>query len=514
MRFKRALLNALTGLLSQIITIGLAFFIPRLILVGYGSDTNGLVNSVSQIIAYLALLEAGVGAASLQALYKPVAEGDRSRINSILAATSAYYKKTGIYYFAAVLLLAAVYPFFVESGYSMLTVFAVIAFSGMGGAVNYYFQGKFKVLLLAEGKSYIESSVVTIGNIVNSLVRIVLLLQGVSIVTVQFSYFVIVILQIVAYQIYIRRHYHWLDLKAKPDYAAIGQKNSVLIHELSYLIFRNTDVLILTLFTNLKVVSVYVLYNMIFNVVDSFMQTFGGSLKFALGQSFFEHRKKFDKLYNAYETYFIGFVFAIVTLAYLLVLPFMKLYTAGITDANYIDVWLPILFALSKLLMNARTPSDTVIDIAGHFRGTQSRAIFESTINLVVSFGLVFVLGLYGVLIGTIAALLYRSVDMILYANVRLLGRNPWLTFRKWLVCAVLFVGAAWLHSRFELPISSYGTFFAWAALLGVLIVPAYLLALSVFEREAFRYVLSFVLRLSRRSSGASVPQTPEKGQS
>ncbi|CAM3304745.1 MULTISPECIES: lipopolysaccharide biosynthesis protein [Saccharibacillus] len=500
MRLRRTLLNAFTGLFSQIITIGLAFFIPRLIMVGYGSETNGLVNSISQIIGYLALLEAGVGAASLQALYKPVAEGDRGRINSILAATSAYYKKTGVYYFFAVILLAIVYPLIVESGYSMLTVFAIVLFTGLGGAVNYYFQGKFKVLLLAEGKSYIESSVVTVGNIVNNLVRIALLLQGVNIVTVQLAYFVIVLLQILAYQIYIRRHYHWLELTVKPDYPAISQKNSVMIHELSYLIFRNTDVLVLTLFTNLKVVSVYVLYNMIFNVVDSFVQTFGGSIKFALGQSFFEQRQKFDRLYNAYETYFIGLVFAVVTLAYLLVLPFMRLYTAGITDANYIDIWLPLLFAVSKLLMNARAPADNVIDIAGHFRGTQGRSIAESAINLVFSFGLVHWLGLYGVLLGTIVALLYRSVDMIFYANVRLLQRNPWLTLRKWLLCALLFVLAVLLDQRMELPIHSYAGFFLWAAILGLIVLPAYMAVLSIFERESFRYVFSFVKRIGGRS--------------
>ena len=48
------------SLLSQIITIFLGLVIPRLILVGYGSETNGLLNSVAQVIIYLNLFEAGV----------------------------------------------------------------------------------------------------------------------------------------------------------------------------------------------------------------------------------------------------------------------------------------------------------------------------------------------------------------------------------------------------------------------------------------------------------------------
>lgn len=71
MKAKRSILNLSFGLGSQLITIILGFFIPRLIMVNYGSEANGLIASIVQIISYLALLEAGVGAASIQALYKP-----------------------------------------------------------------------------------------------------------------------------------------------------------------------------------------------------------------------------------------------------------------------------------------------------------------------------------------------------------------------------------------------------------------------------------------------------------
>ncbi len=72
------------------------------------------------------------------------------------------------------------------------------------------------------------------------------------------------------------------------------------------------------------------------------------------------------------------------------------------------------------------------ISFAQHFRQTQWRSVLESGINLSVSICAVLLLrgrtelsGIYGVLIGTIAALLYRSNDMILYANRRILHRSP-----------------------------------------------------------------------------------------
>lgn len=496
---KRSLLNVSVGLLSQLVTIALSFFIPRLIMLQYGSEANGLVASIIQIIAYLSLLEAGVGAASIQALYKPIGQNDRSKINDILAATSVYYKKTGLYYFAAVVLIAVIYPFVVHSGFDALTVMLVVAFSGLGGAINYYFQGKFRVLLLAEGKSYVESSVGTVANIVNSLVRILLLLQGFDIVAVQAVYFVVTILQIIVYRIYIRRHYSWIDLNRKPDYEAISQKNSALIHELSYLIFKNTDIIVLTLFTNLKVVSIYVLYNMVYNFADNLVHMISGSFKFALGQSFHDNKEKFMKMYNMYETYYMGFIFAVISVMTIMILPFMALYTDGIKDINYIDYLMPGLFAASKLLINARTPVDNVIEIAGHFRSTQWRSILESVINLGSSILFVLLFGMYGVLMGTIVALLYRTTDMIIYANRRLLERSPWITLRKWLAYIAVFLFIYFVVHSVSLPIHSYVSFVLWGIGLASLILPIYFAVGSLFEKEGLTQLSELARRFAIR---------------
>ncbi|OKP99540.1 lipopolysaccharide biosynthesis protein [Paenibacillus sp. P46E] len=512
MKAKRSMLNLGFGLTSQVITIILGFFIPRLIMVNYGSEANGLIASIVQIISYFALLEAGVGAASLQALYKPVAKNDYNHINSILAATSSYYKKTGIYYFISVVLLAVVYPLVIHSEISKLSIMAIILFSGLGGAINYYYQGKFRVLLIAEGKSYIETSIVTIANILNNVVRIILLLQGVDIIAVQASFFALTVLQMIAFYIYSKRYYKWIDPGQKPDFEAIGQKNSVMVHEISYMIFRNTDVLILTIFTNLKVVSIYVMYNMIFTIVDNIVQTVNGSVKSALGQSYHEGKEAFVKFYDAYEVYFMGLIFSILTVVYILILPFMRLYTSGVNDVNYINFWLPVLFVVIKLLTNARTSSNNLITIAGHFRNTQFRSIMESAINLGASIICVLFFGIYGVLMGTIAALLYRSIDIVVYANRVLLERSPWVTFRRWLINVGVFVAIVFITTKLDLSMTSYTSVILWGVVLGLVILPIYYIAGSLMEREVFLYAWGyarrFITKIKLKRSKVTASQT------
>lgn len=69
---KKIKYNLFWGIASELLTIVLGIIVPRLILTSYGSEVNGLLGSVTQIYSYIALLEAGIGTATVQALYKTV----------------------------------------------------------------------------------------------------------------------------------------------------------------------------------------------------------------------------------------------------------------------------------------------------------------------------------------------------------------------------------------------------------------------------------------------------------
>ena len=103
-----------------------------------------------------------------------------------------------------------------------------------------------------------------------------------------------------------------------------------------------------------------------------------------------------------------------------------------------------------------RTPSHNPIGFAGKFKETQWRAWLETTINLVVSFICVFQFGIYGVLFGTIAALLYRANDIIIYANKIVLGRSPWPTYRRWLINLGVFTVVVFVFVNLPLKVDSY----------------------------------------------------------
>lgn len=490
---KRSFRIFVYGIISQVVTLLLGIIIPKLFIINYGSEVNGLLSSVRQIFVYVALLEAGIGTASLQAMYLPMAKDDRQRVSEIMAATDRYYKRTGVLYGIAVILLSIVYPFVIHTEIAVPIVAGVIFFQGASGVINYFFQGKFAILLRVDGKSYISTNALTIVNVTSKVVQIVLVLVGCDILVVQAAYFLINLTQMLYITWYVKKNYAWLDLKANPDYAALGQSKNVIIHQISGLIFNNTDILILTYFCGLKVVSIYSLYHLIISCVSNIIDTMCSSVEFILGQAFNSDRKHFMKLQETYETYYLGVSFAFFTVALIMLPSFISIYSKGIMDVNYVDKYLPYLFVAVNVLTYARRTSSQIINFAGHFKQTQVRSIIESTINLTVSLILVNKIGIYGVLVGTIVALFYRTNDIIIYANCNILGRKPWKTYRRWIQNLALMLVCLFIVKTILPDMNNYFMWTVNAIWVTVICFGIYFVVDSLSDRTSFKMLQNLV---------------------
>lgn len=492
MKFKRGLLNIFFGLSSQLIILALGIVIPRLFIVNYGSEVNGLFSTISQIFAYVALLEAGVGTATVQALYRPITKKDHNDISGILSATQKYYKRVSLYYIICVVVLAIVYPLLVDSSISKVTIGIILLLQGLSGVINFYFQATLKQLVIAEGRSYVISNIALVVNVCTSIIKITLIYLGADIVYIQFAFFVISILQILLYNLYFRKKYRWVNLKVAPNFDALTQKNSFFIHQISGLIFSSTDVLLLSIFCDFKVVSIYAIYNLVMTSLNTLASTLNNSLLFVLSLTYHEDKKKYANLHDAYNTYYITFIFSLMSVCYMLFLPFIDIYTRG-ADLMYVDSYLPFLFCLIQILSCTRMVSSNLINIAGHIKQTVSHSIFEACINIVVSVALVKSLGIYGVLIGTTVALLYRTSDIIIYSEKMILHRSPLNTFKPIIINALLFISVVLINRKLDLVFNSYIECIKWGISITIIIMPIYFIVNSVLARKEFIYLIGII---------------------
>lgn len=501
MDIKKGMKNVIYSIVGQIIILVIGIMIPRLVIVSYGSETNGLISSISTIITYLSLLEAGIGAATIQALYKPVSENNRDGINSILSATHQYYKKTGIIYLSFVCGIAAIYPLIVKNSFSYWFVSTMVLIVGLPGVINFFFQRKFRTYMETVGDNYILTNLNTITTIATSILKIVLLKLGVSILIVQFIYCFSSLVQMIYVYAYIKKRYGWINVHVKPNKSALSQKNAALVHQICGLITTSTDVVILSAFCDLFTVSIYAVYNMVFNIVGTALQSVNSSVQYILGNTYCKGIEPYKKVVRTYETCYMALTSALMLVCYICIVPFLRMYTAG-SDINYVDNIFPILFFAIKILDAMRNASVNTISVSGHFDKTKQHAIIESIINLSISVCSVYWFGMEGVLFGTIIAFIYRNIVAIHYANAKILKSKSTHTIK--IVCVNLMIIAMLIALSYvlTLPMDTYITFFLSAMIWTIMALIVFFIGNALADKESFRMIYSMIVKkLSRKGS-------------
>ena len=98
------------------------------------------------------------------------------------------------------------------------------------------------------------------------------------------------------------------------------------------------------------------------------------------------------------------------------ILSFIAIYTKN-ADINYLYENFALLFVCVQIFNVFRMPCSAMINVAGHFKETRSRALTEAGICVVSSILFTYFFGMYGVLIGFGCAIGWRCFDMIVYAH-------------------------------------------------------------------------------------------------
>ena len=370
-------------------------------------------------------------------------------------------------------------------------IFGIVVLTALPALFSYFVQAKYRKLLEVDGRKYVITNSETVLQLLSNIGKILVLILSNSLILIQLVYCILYLFQLAYIFIHAKRRYKWLDTKAEPNFEAISQRKSVLVHQVSSMVFNNTDVLLLSFLTDFKVVSIYTIYNIFFSQVQTFITSIISGFSFALGQMFHINRDKFLKVYNVYETFYIMATFIIYTLMAVFLLPLIQIYTSGIDDANYTNVYLVILFVIMNLLSNGKLPSNHVLEFSEKFEETRSHAIVEMIINIVVSVVAILIWGICGAILGTIVALLYRGAMMIYYSNKKVLNRSVFNTYKLWLVNGAVF---AVIMLVFFVD-SFCGLSFLNLLIKGIIhtlwIVPLYIAINFIFFKEAFKNLIA-----------------------
>ena len=492
---KRVATNILVSTLSQVITLALGMILPRLILTNWGSEYNGLINSITSIMRYLALLEAGISTSTLQALYKSLGQDDKEKTSVIVKSSQSYYRRVAFVYAALVCVISFIYPLFLKTGISYYEIVIVILLQGLTGVINFAFRASYQQLLNAEGRFYVVSIVSLITTILTYAAKIISVIIFDSIIIMQVLGVFIMCFQVIVYAVYFNRRYGWIDKKVTPDMSLLENRKYYLVQQVAGLVFNSTDTIVLSVFCGLSVASVYGVYNMIFSAIAILIGIVRSSTNFVLGQAYHENKRRFELIYKTYTSFQVTLGCYLSSCCILLIIGFVRLYTRGVTDANYVNFIAAILFCLNIMLDCSRGASLTGANVAGKAPNTTWRYIVEAGINLAVSLILVNIIGMNGVLIGTIVAGIWRSIDSIVYFNKNVLNKSPLKEFIFVGTNYCLFFIVAAIAHVYSIELASYGEFIKQGILISVLMFFVFGTVFVIANWEEFRSIVSKTIK-------------------
>ena len=414
---KKVILNIGCTTLCQLMTLISGLIVPRLILSTFGSEANGLVSSLTQFLNYISLVEGGIGSVVLTALYRPLAKKEDKEVSSVLKAAESFFRQIAYIFVVYTIILACVYPLVIKSSFSWLFVASLTIILSLTLFIQYFFSITYKLLLQADQKMYIVQlwqALITLLNVIAVVVSISVFpeLHFVKLCSV-----VLFAIQPIAYSSYVRKHYK-LYKDVEPDKNSLAQRWACFGQNFAYFIHSNTDVVVLTFFSDLKTVSVYSVYLLVIKNLQSFFKSFSNAFNPMIGKAIaVNDYKQANKYMQIYEFVVSNTATVIFGCCIYLLPSFVLIYTHGVKDVNYYRVIFSTIIILAEYIYCIRDPYISVVYAAGKFKETSNSAYIEAAINIILSIILVFKFGLEGIAVGTFIGMLYRMIYLVWFIN-------------------------------------------------------------------------------------------------
>lgn len=499
--------NTVSTAAYQIIVMLVGFVTPRILLKFYGSEINGLVSSINQFITYFSLVEAGIAGAAVYSLYKPLAEENHGEISSIVSASKKFYFQAGLIFTLLVIGMAIIYPFLVKTEeLSSVLMGILIVVLGAKGFLEFFTLAKYRVILTADQKTYVVSNASSIYILIQMLVIVILSAMKCNIVVVYSFAILALFARSLILMFYVKKKYPYINYKAEPNTKALDKRWDALFLQILQTAQTGAPVIIATIFTTLKDVSIYSIFNMVLTGINGVLSIFTNGLSASFGDLIVrKETENLKKVYKDFEYIYyllIGLVYAV---SFATIMSFINIYTRNITDANYNQPIIGFLFVLNGLLYNIKTPQGTLVISAGLYKETRWRTLTQGLIIIILGVILAPSFGIVGILIASCISNLYRDIDLLFFIPKFVTKTKVMETVKNWIMLLVSILVIVLPSLFIKLKPTSLISWAVYALIYAVYALIASAIIGRLFNKEEFNSVINRIKRMVMKKQNGNI---------
>ncbi|TCG11837.1 hypothetical protein C4B25_00770 [Mycoplasma todarodis] len=443
--YKKRNKTLVIGVLANVSTSIIGFIFLKFFITHVGTEINGQKELILSILSYFSLVDGGIIVGVISRLYIPIKNEDWKEVTKIVNSLEKLLRKAGIIYFVIGLIAAVAFATIQEKSLDIKTLFLFLLFfiHVIPTTINYLFFAKYQCLIEADNKKYIitfwtvafKVLIYALGILALHFMPIVTTTETITIAgekvqskvtTINPNSFYIILLVFIVNMasvmaniiIYIKESDYYKKHLIK-GFNERTKLNSLVIYTLvfkiSSMIVFSTDTITLSIMSKdvskaTLMITIYALYNTLSSVIRSIYATIFYSSSGLIGRNINKKdiNKIMAKIYRNSLLCSVSILLIIVTVVPIVIDMFFP-------GSNYFFPKIAILFGVINLFYICTTPSEMLIRSNAHFKQTWWIVFVEAIINISLSMLLIYFIGIYGVLIGTILSMMFKFFAMEIY---------------------------------------------------------------------------------------------------
>lgn len=414
-RSTKSLANITTSFLNKIITLVIKFAVRTVFIYTLSQEYLGVNGLFSSIISLLSLADLGFGIALPFSLYKPLAENDKKKIQTIMNFYAKVYSIVGIVVLIVGVSLMPFLPFIIKKMPNIAHIRVIYLLFVINSTVSYLFIYK-RTLIVADQRGYIVTVIESGFSLLLALIQIIILFIFKNYILYLTSGIFITILQNIYISYKCNKLYPYIKKKndSELEFSEIKKlsKNifALFIYKLAIVIETGVDNIIISSFIGITSVGIYSNYLLIIDSLKNILMITFNSLTASIGNiAASEKREKAYLIYKAINLLSI-ILYGISAIAIcILINPFIKLWVGE----NYLlDFSVVLVLCTNYYIFGSQNTTSSFRNAYGLFWEGRYRPVIMTISNILFSIVFVKYIGLAGVFLGTIVSRLL-SVGII-----------------------------------------------------------------------------------------------------
>lgn len=431
-RTKNSIKNIFYTVGGQLSKELLSFIVRTVFIRTLATEYLGVNGLFTNILSFLALAEMGVGSALIFSMYKPMAEHDEEKLQMYMAVYKKVYTAIGLFVLGIGFALTPFLSFFMKERPDIPHLELIYILYVLNTGATYFFAYKGSIFN-ADQRAFVVTNNTTIFHIIQSIVRIIVLVTTHNFIAYLALSIAVVYLQNFNIAHKADKAYPFIKQKPKrklPKDEAVALKKNIsalMMHKVGAVVLNSSDNLIISKFVGVLSVGLYSNYSLITNAVKSTFDMVIGAVGTSIGNLCAkEDKEKVYQVHNAILLLNIWIGSFCVICLFNLLNPFI---TIWLGEKYLFPVSTVLAIVISFYIQVTMRTGEMFKSASGLFWNDRYAPIVQCIINIVVSVLLAKKFEITGIFIGT-------SVAMLL---------TKW-----WITPYVLF------KHKFHLPITNY----------------------------------------------------------